>query len=75
MTLLSSDGIPVEEKTTQNGVDYIIVHSGERYDILVEANAPSPSIVAGNYWILAETLEDPKELEQRGYHVTATTGL
>ena len=25
MTLLSSDGIPVEEKTTQNGVDYIIV--------------------------------------------------
>ena len=70
MTLLSSDGIPVEEKTTQNGVDYIIVHSGERYDILVEANAPSPSIVAGNYWMLAETLEDPKELEQRGYCIT-----
>lgn len=70
MTLLSSDGIPVEEKTTQNGVDYIIVHSGERYDILVEANAPSPSIVAGNYWMLAETLEDPNELEQRDYCVT-----
>ncbi len=70
MALFSSDGIPVEEKTTQNGVDYIIVHSGERYDILVEANKPSPSIVASNYWMLAERLEDSKVLEQRGYCIT-----
>ena len=68
MTLLSSDGIPVN--TAQNGLDYIIIHSGERYDILVNTTAPSPSIVAGNYWMLAETLEDPKLLEQRGYCIT-----
>ena len=67
MTLLASDGVPVEEKTTQNGVDYIIIHSGERYDVLVQANAPPSSIVAGNYWMLAETLEDPTGLTQRGY--------
>ena len=70
MTLLSSDGIPVEEKTMQNEVDYSIVHSSERYDILVEANAASPSIVANNYWMLAERLEDSKMLEQRDYCIT-----
>ena len=67
MTLLSSDGVPVEEKTTTGGVDYIVIHSGERYDVLVQANSPSPSIVKGNYWMIAETLEDPALLTQRGY--------
>ena len=70
MTLLSSDGIPVEEKTMQNEVDYSIVHSSERYDILVEANAASPSIIANNYWMLAERLEDSKMLEKRDYCIT-----
>ncbi len=33
-------------------VDYLIVHSGERYDVILEANQE-----VRNYWIRAETLE------------------
>ena len=68
MTLLSSDGIPVQEtKSSQMGLDYIVINSGERYDVLVQANRPSRSITTGNYWMIAETLEDPALLGQRGY--------
>ena len=38
-------------------VDYIIVHSGERYDFILDTKASIPN-GAGNYWIRAETLED-----------------
>ena len=34
-------------------VDFIIVHSGERYDFLVDTNNISPN----NYWIRAQTLD------------------
>ena len=68
MTLLSSDGIPVQEtKSSQMGLDYIVINSGERYDVLVQANLPSQSIATGNYWMIAETLEDPDFLGRRGY--------
>ena len=38
-------------------VDFIIVHSGERYDFLVDTNNISPN----NYWIRAQTLEQGED--------------
>ena len=35
-------------------LDYIIVHSGERYDFILDTKPPG---AASNYWIRAETLE------------------
>lgn len=49
LTVVNTDGywiLPVEP------VDFIIIHTGERYDFILEANA-----TFGNYWIRAETLE------------------
>lgn len=37
-------------------VDYIIIHSGERYDFILNADQD-----VGNYWIRAETLEANKQ--------------
>ena len=63
MTLPSSDGVPVQETVSQQmGLDYITINSGERYDVLVQTDLPSPSIATGNYWMIAETLEDPRLL-------------
>ena len=67
MTLLESDGVPVKESNSTTNLDYIVVYSGERYDVLVQATLPSPSISTGNYWMIAETLESPDELKQRAY--------
>ena len=50
LTVVGTDGYwlePIKE------VDYIIVHSGERYDFLLDAKETSHE----NYWIRAETLE------------------
>ena len=70
MTLLASDGTPVKEtKSNQMGLDYIVIYGGERYDVLVEANQPSPTLGTGNYWMIAETLENPTLLKDRGYCV------
>ena len=49
MKLIESDGVEVAADVPL--FDYIIVHSGERYDVLVDTTA------AGSYWIKAETLE------------------
>ena len=50
LTVVSTDGYWIEP---QMQVDYIIIHSGERYDFILEADATS-----GDYfWIRAETLE------------------
>ena len=52
MTVIATDGspiIPIEDVT------YVIVNSGERYDVVINAN----STEGGNFWIWAETLEDP----------------
>ena len=70
MTLLATDGFLVQEtKSNQMGLDYIVINSGERYDVLVEANLPSGTLVRGNYWMIAETLEDPDSLRRRMYCV------
>ena len=50
LTVIATDGFhiqPVEQ------VDYIIIHSGERYDFVLNANQDPTR----NYWIRAETLE------------------
>ena len=62
LRLLASDGILV--KTDPEDVDYIIIHSGERYDFLLNTTGQS----SGNYWIVAETLETPDGLRERGYN-------
>lgn len=50
LIVVNTDGYwiePVKE------VDFIIIHTGERYDFILDANTPK----FGNYWIRAETLE------------------
>ena len=50
LTVIATDGNYIENITD---VNYIIVNSGERYDVIVNANQP-----IDNYGILAQTLED-----------------
>ena len=47
-------------------VDFIDVHVGERYDFVLEASQP-----VDNYLMLAETLEVPSVLMERGYCIKA----
>ena len=49
LTVVATDGTQIESITD---VHYVIVNTGERYDIIVNANQS-----IGSYWILAETLE------------------
>ena len=43
-------------------MDYIIVHSGERFDFILDTKSPqeiaNEGNANGNYWIRAETLEN-----------------
>ena len=48
LTVIATDGVFIEPVT----VDFIIIHSGERYDFLLNTSAPEE-----NYWIRAKTLE------------------
>jgi len=50
LTVIATDGNPI--KPIEN-VDYVIVNTGERYDVVVNAN-PTES---KNFWIWSETLE------------------
>ena len=50
LTLIAADGYLIKPLAN---LDYIIIHAGERYDFIVDANQ-NPS---HNYWIRAETLE------------------
>ena len=50
LTVIATDGAEIQSIPN---VNYVIVNTGERYDIVVNANN-----TAGNYWILAESLED-----------------
>ncbi len=53
LTVVATDGFWIIPK---KNVDFIIVHSGERYDFILNANQSTK-----NYWIRAETLEiNPK---------------
>lgn len=47
LNVLAIDGGEIEPEET----DYVIIHSGERYDVEVLSNAP-----VGNYWIRIEDL-------------------
>ena len=49
LTVIATDGNRIDSITD---VHYVIVNTGERYDVIVNANQRS-----GKYWILAETLE------------------
>ncbi len=49
LKVIATDGNVVESQE----VDYIIVHTGERWDFLLEANQNSPD----NFWMQATTLE------------------
>ena len=53
MTVVATDGNPI---SPIEDVDYVIVNTGERYDVIVYANASTST--RGNFWIWAETLED-----------------
>ena len=51
LTVIATDGnpiIPIED------VNYIIINTGERYDVVVHANNPKQK----NFWIWSESLED-----------------
>jgi FtsP/CotA-like multicopper oxidase with cupredoxin domain len=49
LTVIATDGNYIQPVET----DYVILHSGERYDVLVTANQTGQS----DFWIRAETLE------------------
>ena len=51
LTVISTDGSLIEPISTQ----FIILHTGERYDFIVRANRPRAGV--NDYWIRAETLE------------------
>ncbi len=51
LTVISTDGSLVEPVETQ----FIIIHTGERYDFIVKGQKPRDDI--NDYWIRAETLE------------------
>lgn len=54
LRILATDGQIVH---LTGPLDYIIVHSGERYDFILDTKETVPSGKSGNYWIRAETLE------------------
>ena len=51
LTVISTDGALIEPVEAQ----FIIIHTGERYDFLLKANKPRDDV--NDYWIRAETLE------------------
>ena len=51
LTVISTDGSLIEPIPTQ----FIILHTGERYDFILTANRPRSNV--NDYWIRAETLE------------------
>ena len=51
LTVISTDGSLIEPIPTQ----FIILHTGERYDFILTANRPRAGV--NDYWIRAETLE------------------
>ena len=50
LTVISTDGFKINSITD---VDYVIIHSAERYDVVVDTSGKD----IRDYWILAETLE------------------
>lgn len=60
LRMLSTDGIPT--KSTPEEVDFIIIHSAERYDFILNATATSQP--DGYYWLTMETLETQDSLQE-----------
>ena len=51
LTVISTDGSLIEPISTQ----FIILHTGERYDFILRANRPRSDV--NDYWIRVETME------------------
>ena len=67
LRVIATDGIDATVPSSITDlVDFIIVHVGERYDFVLEANQ-----TVDNHLMIAETLEDPVVLNQRGYCIKA----
>ena len=64
LRVIATDGEYITTNNTASEVDYVIVQSGERYDIVVIPTEPSPH---GAYWIVAETIEDHADIISRSY--------
>ena len=54
LTVVASDGYPIKPITN---VKYVIVNTGERYDVVVNTKRTIQNNGALKYWIMAETLE------------------
>ena len=67
LTVISTDGVLIEPVE----VDFIIIHTGERYDFVVRGNKPRADV--NDYWIRAETLE--VNLDSRGPPYTSLGNL
>ena len=48
--MIASDGSDI----TPVEADYVVVHTGERYDVYIEANQP-----VDNYWVRVEFVDYP----------------
>ena len=67
LQVIATDGIDATVPSSITDlVDFIIIHVGERYDFVLEASAD-----VDNYLMIAETLENPVVLNQRGYCIKA----
>lgn len=67
LRLIATDGSDTKiPDSLPQEVDYITVNVAERYDFIVEANQ-----AVDNYVVLVETMENPYEMESRGYCVKA----
>ena len=60
LTVVATDGFQIK---SIKDVDYVIVNTGERYDIIVNCDQQPK-----DYWIWAETLEDEKFSEEYGLY-------
>ena len=60
LTVIASDGAQIK---SIEQVDYVIVNTGERYDVVVTCDKE-----VGNYKILAETLEDGYRSTDKGFY-------
>ena len=62
LVMLATDGVPT--RSSPEEVDFIIVHSAERYDFLLNATVNSDP--DGHYWLILETLDTAECLQNRG---------
>ena len=61
LTVVATDGNPIQPI---KNVQYVIVNTGERYDVLVDTSGHEIK----NYWILAETIEKASGSENEDFY-------